>query len=83
MLHIARPTSALSLPKRLRKVEAYVQVTEPALLSIATILRLYLRTVIRSFYRFVRDQGCEYGESVDGKFVRRERDHNRMIGHDA
>ena len=43
---------------------------------------LYLRMVIKLFYRFVRDQGYEYYESVDGKFVRRERDHNRMIGHD-
>lgn len=40
---------------------------------------LYLRAVIKPLYRFIRDQGYE---SVDGKFVRRERDHHRIIGYD-
>jgi hypothetical protein len=40
---------------------------------------LYLRAVIKPLYRFIRDQGYE---SVDGKFVRRERDHDRIIGYD-
>ena len=40
---------------------------------------LYLRAVIKPLYRFIRDQGYE---SVDGKFVRRERDHGRIIGYD-
>jgi 1,3-beta-glucan synthase subunit FKS1, domain-1 len=40
---------------------------------------LYLRAVIKPLYRFIRDQGYEV---VDGKFVRRERDHHRIIGYD-
>ncbi|TRM66931.1 glycosyltransferase family 48 protein [Schizophyllum amplum] len=40
---------------------------------------LYLRTVVKPLYRFVRDQGYEV---VDGKFVRRERDHEDIIGYD-
>src|SRR6266436_67961 len=40
---------------------------------------LYLRAVIKPLYRFIRDQGYE---AVDGKFVRRERDHDRIIGYD-
>ncbi|KAF9448440.1 glycosyltransferase family 48 protein [Macrolepiota fuliginosa MF-IS2] len=40
---------------------------------------LYLRTIIKPLYRFIRDQGYEV---VDGKFVRRERDHEDIIGYD-
>ncbi|RDB28250.1 1,3-beta-glucan synthase component FKS1 [Hypsizygus marmoreus] len=40
---------------------------------------LYLRTVTKPLYRFIRDQGYEV---VDGKFVRRERDHQDIIGYD-
>ncbi|KAJ7248158.1 1,3-beta-glucan synthase [Mycena haematopus] len=40
---------------------------------------MYLRSVIRPLYRFIRDQGYEV---VDGKFVRRERDHEDIIGYD-
>jgi 1,3-beta-glucan synthase len=40
---------------------------------------LYLRAVIKTLYRFIRDRGYE---SVDGKFVRRERDHDRIVGYD-
>ncbi|KAH6910702.1 1,3-beta-glucan synthase [Coprinopsis sp. MPI-PUGE-AT-0042] len=40
---------------------------------------LYLRTVIKPLYRFIRDQGYEV---VDGKFVRREKDHADIIGYD-
>ncbi|TDL27758.1 glycosyltransferase family 48 protein [Rickenella mellea] len=40
---------------------------------------LYLRAVIKPLYRFIRDQGYEI---VDGKFVRREKDHDRIIGYD-
>ncbi|RPD75871.1 1,3-beta-glucan synthase [Lentinus tigrinus ALCF2SS1-7] len=40
---------------------------------------LYLHAVIKPLYRFIRDQGYEV---VDGKFVRRERDHNEIIGYD-
>ncbi|KAK7680380.1 1,3-beta-D-glucan synthase [Cerrena zonata] len=40
---------------------------------------LYLRTVIKPLYRFIRDQGYEV---VDGKFVRREKDHDAIIGYD-
>ncbi|KAF8178155.1 1,3-beta-glucan synthase [Mycena galopus ATCC 62051] len=40
---------------------------------------MYLRSVIRPLYRFIRDQGYEV---VDGKFVRRERDHESIIGYD-
>ncbi|KAA1471980.1 1-3-beta-glucan synthase [Dentipellis sp. KUC8613] len=40
---------------------------------------LYLRAVVKPLYRFIRDQGYEV---IDGKFVRRERDHDRIIGYD-
>jgi 1,3-beta-glucan synthase len=40
---------------------------------------LYLRAVIKPLYRFIRDQGYEV---VDGKFVRREKDHEDIIGYD-
>ncbi|KZT68116.1 glycosyltransferase family 48 protein [Daedalea quercina L-15889] len=40
---------------------------------------LYLEAVIKPLYRFMRDQGYEV---VEGKFVRRERDHNEIIGYD-
>lgn len=40
---------------------------------------LYLHTVIKPLYRFMRDQGYEV---VDGKFVRREKDHHQIIGYD-
>jgi 1,3-beta-glucan synthase len=40
---------------------------------------LYLRNVIKPLYRFIRDQGYEI---VDGKFVRREKDHEDIIGYD-
>ncbi|GAA6035088.1 hypothetical protein JCM8097_002178 [Rhodosporidiobolus ruineniae] len=40
---------------------------------------LYLRAVVRPLYRFIRDQGYEV---VDGTFVRRERDHEDVIGYD-
>ncbi|KAJ3771798.1 1,3-beta-glucan synthase [Lentinula raphanica] len=40
---------------------------------------LYLRAVIKPLYRFIRDQGYEV---QDGKFVRRERDHQDIIGYD-
>lgn len=40
---------------------------------------LYLHTVIKPLYRFLRDQGYE---KLDGKFVRRERDHHQIIGYD-
>jgi 1,3-beta-glucan synthase len=40
---------------------------------------LYLHAVIKPLYLFIRDQGYE---AVDGKFVRRERDHDRIIGYD-
>jgi 1,3-beta-glucan synthase len=40
---------------------------------------LYLRTVIKPIYRFIRDQGYEV---VDGRFVRREKDHEDIIGYD-
>ncbi|GJN87989.1 hypothetical protein Rhopal_000944-T1 [Rhodotorula paludigena] len=40
---------------------------------------LYLRAVVRPLYRFIRDQGYEV---VDGVFVRRERDHEEIIGYD-
>ena len=39
----------------------------------------YLRTVIQPLYRFVRDQIYEV---VEGKFVRREKDHESIIGYD-
>ena len=40
---------------------------------------LYLQTVIRPLYRFIRDQGYEV---VDGRFVLREEDHVDIIGFD-
>ena len=40
---------------------------------------LYLRAVIKPLYRFIRDQGYEV---VDGKFVRKEKDHEDIIGYD-
>lgn len=40
---------------------------------------LYLKAVIKPLYRFIRDQGYEV---VEGKFVRRERDHEQIIGYD-
>nr|QCR99115.1 1,3-beta-D-glucan synthase [Grifola frondosa] len=40
---------------------------------------LYLHAVIKPLYRFIRDQGYEV---VDGKFVRREKDHDTIIGYD-
>lgn len=40
---------------------------------------LYLRAVVRPLYRFIRDQGYEI---VDGAFLRRELDHENIIGYD-
>jgi 1,3-beta-glucan synthase len=40
---------------------------------------IYLHSVIKPLYRFMRDEGYEV---VDGKFVRRERDHEAIIGYD-
>ncbi|RXK35245.1 1,3-beta-glucan synthase component FKS1 [Tremella mesenterica] len=40
---------------------------------------LYLRSVVKPLYKFLRDQGYEV---VDGKFLRRERDHDQIIGYD-
>lgn len=40
---------------------------------------LYLRTVVKPLYRFIRDQGYEV---VEGKFLKRERDHEHIIGYD-
>jgi 1,3-beta-glucan synthase len=40
---------------------------------------LYLRSVVKPLYLFIRDQGYEV---VEGKFVRRERDHADIIGYD-
>ena len=40
---------------------------------------LYLQTVIKPLYRFIRDQGYEV---VDGRFVRKEKDHADIIGYD-
>ncbi|KAK0540207.1 1,3-beta-D-glucan synthase [Tilletia horrida] len=40
---------------------------------------LYLRAVVKPLYRFLRDQVFEV---VDGKFVKKERDHDRIIGYD-
>ncbi|KAK2874970.1 hypothetical protein FQN49_001903 [Arthroderma sp. PD_2] len=39
----------------------------------------YLNDIITPLYQFCRDQGYEI---VDGKYVRRERDHNKIIGYD-
>lgn len=41
--------------------------------------RLYLKAVIKPLYRFIRDQGYEV---QDGKYVRREKDHEDIIGYD-
>jgi 1,3-beta-glucan synthase len=41
---------------------------------------VYLETVIKPLWRFMRDQGYEVGEG--GKFVRREKDHHEIIGYD-
>lgn len=40
---------------------------------------LYLQTVIKPLYKYMRDQGYEV---VDGKFVKREKDHEFVIGYD-
>ncbi|GLB34966.1 putative 1,3-beta-glucan synthase subunit FKS1 [Lyophyllum shimeji] len=40
---------------------------------------LYLKTVIKPLYNFMRDQGYEV---QDGKFVRKEKDHDQIIGYD-
>ena len=40
---------------------------------------LYLHAVVKPLYRFIRDQGYEV---VDGKFVRKEKDHDQIIGYD-
>ncbi|KAI9743305.1 MAG: 1,3-beta-D-glucan synthase [Claussenomyces sp. TS43310] len=39
----------------------------------------YLNDIITPLYQYCRDQGYEI---LDGKYVRRERDHNRIIGYD-
>jgi len=39
----------------------------------------YLNNVVTPLYQFCRDQGYEI---QDGKYVRRERDHNKVIGYD-
>ena len=40
---------------------------------------LYLKNVVKPLYRFMRDQGYEV---LDGKFVRKEKDHDEIIGYD-
>ncbi|KAF9246530.1 glycosyltransferase family 48 protein [Melanogaster broomeanus] len=40
---------------------------------------LYLETIIKPLYKYMRDQGYEVAE---GKFVRREKDHDQIIGYD-
>ncbi|EMD38542.1 glycosyltransferase family 48 protein [Gelatoporia subvermispora B] len=40
---------------------------------------LYLESVIKPLYCFMRDQGYEV---VEGKFVRKEKDHDQIIGYD-
>lgn len=40
---------------------------------------LYLENIVKPLYRFMRDQGYEV---VDGKFVRKEKDHADIIGYD-
>ncbi|KAH7889706.1 glycosyltransferase family 48 protein [Phlebopus sp. FC_14] len=40
---------------------------------------LYLQTIIKPLYKFMRDQGYEV---LEGKFVRREKDHDQIIGYD-
>ncbi|PGH26572.1 1,3-beta-glucan synthase component FKS1 [Polytolypa hystricis UAMH7299] len=39
----------------------------------------YLNEIVTPLYQFCRDQGYEI---IDGKYVRRERDHNQIIGYD-
>lgn len=39
----------------------------------------YLNTIITPIYMFIRDQGYQI---IEGKYVRRERDHNKVIGYD-
>lgn len=39
----------------------------------------YLNRVITPLYRYMRDQGYEI---LEGKYVKRERDHNKVIGYD-
>ncbi|KAK1232215.1 1,3-beta-D-glucan synthase [Marasmius sp. AFHP31] len=39
----------------------------------------YMNTIIKPIYRFMRDQGYEV---QDGKFVRKEKDHDEIIGYD-
>ncbi|KAG0057207.1 1,3-beta-D-glucan synthase [Gryganskiella cystojenkinii] len=39
----------------------------------------YLRTIVTPLYRFIRDQSYEV---QGGKYVKRERDHNAVIGYD-
>jgi len=40
---------------------------------------LYLHTVVKPLYQFIRAQGYEV---VENRFVRRERDHDQIIGYD-
>jgi len=40
---------------------------------------VYLNGVVKPLYNFIRDQGYEV---LDGKFVRREKDHDEIIGYD-
>ena len=40
---------------------------------------LYLHSVVKPLYTFLRDQVFEI---IDGKFVKKERDHDRIIGYD-
>ena len=40
---------------------------------------LYLEQIVKPLYRFMRDQGYEV---VEGKFVRKEKDHHQIIGYD-
>ena len=40
---------------------------------------LYLRALIKPLYRFIRDQGYEL---IDDRFIRREKDHDQIIGYD-
>jgi 1,3-beta-glucan synthase len=39
----------------------------------------YLANIITPIYKYIRDQGYEV---LDGKYVRREKDHNEVIGYD-
>ncbi len=38
-----------------------------------------MRTVVKPLYRYLRDQAYEV---VDGKFLKRERDHDKVVGYD-